>query len=108
MTPCPMRHAVAIKLVCTCRTALASPVEPEVYIQSATSSDIVGAVNGIGSAFASSSSKKCASGNCERSLALAPTTMTARKCGSRSRSFSTIDANEAATTIPAARLSAKT
>src|SRR2546421_5537920 len=71
MTPCPMRRAVAMRLVWTCRTALGSPVEPEVYIQSATSSDIVGAVNGLGSAFASSSSKKCASGNCERSRARA-------------------------------------
>jgi len=96
-----------MRLVWTCRTALGSPVEPEVYIQSATSSDIVGAVNGLGSAFASSSSKKCASGNCERSRALAPTTMTARKCGNRSRSLRTTGASEAATTIPAARLSAK-
>ena len=38
-----MSRATAIMVVWTCRTALGSPVEPEVYIQNATSSDMVGA-----------------------------------------------------------------
>ena len=49
MTPWPISVAVAIRLVWTCLTALGSPVEPDVYIQNATSSDMVGAVNGVGS-----------------------------------------------------------
>src|SRR5262249_3854169 len=53
MVPWPIRRAVAIRLVCTCLTALGSPVEPDVYIHSATSSDMVGATQGVGSDCAS-------------------------------------------------------
>ena len=101
-----MSLAEAIRLVWTCLTALGSPVEPDVYIQKAISSDIVGAVNGVGSDSLSSSSRKNVSRNSARSLAFAPATMTARKCGSRGRSESTAAASGAATTAAAARLSA--
>jgi hypothetical protein len=81
-------------------------VEPDEYIHNATSSDIVGAVNGVGSACASTSSKKCTPDKSARCCALVSTTMTKRKCGSRSRLDSTAGASAAATTIAAARLSA--
>ena len=109
-----MSRAVAIRLVWTCRTALGSPVEPDVYIQNATSSDIVGAAKSVGSAASSTSSKNSTSGKsaCRsarksaRSLALAPTTTTERRCGRRWRIDSTVAASGAATTVAAARLSA--
>ena len=51
MTRCPISRAAAIGVVWMCLTPLGSPVEPEVYIQNATSSDNVGAVKGWRSAF---------------------------------------------------------
>ena len=47
ITRWPISRAAAIGVVCRCFTPLGSPVEPEVYIQNATSSEVVGAVNGV-------------------------------------------------------------
>ena len=47
ITCCPISRAAAIGVVWTCLTPLGSPVEPDVYIQNATSSDKVGATNSI-------------------------------------------------------------
>src|SRR5207244_9987998 len=57
--PWPNRFAVAIRLEWTCLTPLGSPVEPEVYIQNATSSDNVSAVKGVASALVMRASKPC-------------------------------------------------
>ena len=48
MTRWPISRAAAIGVVWMCLTPLGSPVEPEVYIQNATSSDSVGATNRSG------------------------------------------------------------
>ena len=42
----PISAAAAAGVVCTCFTPLGSPVEPEVYIQNATSSELVAATHG--------------------------------------------------------------
>ena len=108
MTPWPISRAVAIRLVWTCLTALGSPVEPDVYIQNATSSDRVGATNGCGLPSASTSSN--ASTSRSRSAAACsgpgPTTTIARKCGRRSRIDSKVGSIAPETTTAAARLSA--
>src|ERR1700690_23543 len=85
-TPCPNSLAVAIRLEGTCLTPFGSPVEPDVYIQNATSSDTVSAMNGSLSAAAMTSSNRCTSrpGNAALSSAMAPTRITVLRCGSRS------------------------
>ena len=85
---------------------MGSPVEPDVYIQNATSSDMVAAVNGVGCAPASTSSKNSTSCNAAFSSALAPTTMIERRQGRQWRNDSRVGASAAATMAATARLSA--
>src|SRR5262245_54359347 len=55
---CPVSRAEAMGVVCTCLTAFGSPVDPDVYIQNATSSESVVAVNGCGLAWLKRSSRE--------------------------------------------------
>ena len=68
ITRWPISRAAAIGVVWTCLTPLGSPVEPDVYIQNATSSDSVGAVNRSGAPRARRSAKSCTSRPRKRSL----------------------------------------
>lgn len=87
MTRWPISRAAAINVVWTCLTPLGSPVEPDVYIQNATSSESVGATNLADDPRATRSAKSCtsSSANAARSSALASTRMIVRSRGSPSR-----------------------